>query len=132
MENYEEEEDYGYPFNKYRDDDEDEGDTQSGSYKSSGKSSKTPALDTYSRDLTAMASRGELDPIIGRDEEIERVSQILCRRKNGPHPSRQQPSTSRRPRRRPICSRTVATTLHASAWRSSVFTFWTSRCKTTS
>jgi ATP-dependent Clp protease ATP-binding subunit ClpC len=81
MENHEEEEDYGYPFNKYGDDDDDEGDTQQGSYKSSGKSSKTPALDTYSRDLTAMASRGELDPIIGRDEEIERVSQILCRRK---------------------------------------------------
>lgn len=44
-------------------------------------SSKTPALDQYSRDLTEMAIRGELDPIIGRDEEIERVSQVLSRRK---------------------------------------------------
>jgi len=44
-------------------------------------SSKTPALDQYSRDLTEMAIKGELDPIIGRDEEIERVSQVLSRRK---------------------------------------------------
>jgi len=44
-------------------------------------SSKTPVLDQYSRDLTEMAMRGELDPIIGRDEEIERVSQVLSRRK---------------------------------------------------
>jgi len=49
-------------------------------YQSKG-SSKTPALDNFSRDLTEMASRGELDPIIGRDEEIDRVSQILSRRK---------------------------------------------------
>jgi ATP-dependent Clp protease ATP-binding subunit ClpC len=49
------------------------------SYKKGG--SRTPTLDTYSRDLTEMATRGELDPIIGRDEEIERVSQILSRRK---------------------------------------------------
>lgn len=42
---------------------------------------KTPVLDSYSRDLTEMASKGQLDPIIGRDEEIERVSQILSRRK---------------------------------------------------
>ena len=44
-------------------------------------SSKTPALDNFSRDLTEMAAKGELDPIIGRDEEIDRVSQILSRRK---------------------------------------------------
>lgn len=49
------------------------------SYKRSG--SKTPTLDLYSRDLTEMALKGDLDPIIGRDEEIERVSQILSRRK---------------------------------------------------
>jgi ATP-dependent Clp protease ATP-binding subunit ClpC len=42
---------------------------------------KTPVLDSYSRDLTEMAAKGQLDPIIGRDEEIERVSQILSRRK---------------------------------------------------
>jgi ATP-dependent Clp protease ATP-binding subunit ClpC len=43
--------------------------------------SKTPVLDTYSRDLTKMAEEGKLDVIIGRDKEIERVSQILSRRK---------------------------------------------------
>jgi ATP-dependent Clp protease ATP-binding subunit ClpC len=62
-------------------DDDSDSDDKPGSYKSRIGKSKTPALDTYSRDLTEMASRGELDPIIGRDEEIERVSQILCRRK---------------------------------------------------
>lgn len=62
-------------------DDEQDSDDKPGSYKSRIGKSKTPALDTYSRDLTEMASRGELDPIIGRDHEIERVSQILCRRK---------------------------------------------------
>jgi ATP-dependent Clp protease ATP-binding subunit ClpC len=43
--------------------------------------SKTPVLDTYSRDLTKMAEDGKLDPIVGREKEIERVSQILSRRK---------------------------------------------------
>jgi len=62
-------------------DDEQDSDDKPGSYKSRIGKSKTPALDTYSRDLTEMASRGELDPIIGRDHEIERVSQTLCRRK---------------------------------------------------
>jgi len=48
---------------------------------SPGKSGKTPMLESHSRDLTELAKRGLLDPIIGRDEEIERVSQILSRRK---------------------------------------------------
>lgn len=57
-------------------------DNEEGSdYRSKKGSNKTPALDSYSRDLTEMAARGELDPIIGREEEIERVSQILSRRK---------------------------------------------------
>lgn len=43
--------------------------------------SKTPVLDHYSRDLTQLARSEELDPIIGRDKEIERVAQILSRRK---------------------------------------------------
>ena len=43
--------------------------------------SKTPVLDTFSRDLTKMAEEGKLDPIVGREKEIERVSQILSRRK---------------------------------------------------
>lgn len=41
---------------------------------------KTPLLDEYARDLTALAVKGELDPVIGRDEEIERIIQILARR----------------------------------------------------
>ena len=45
----------------------------------------TPTLDQYSRDLTAMARVGRLDPVIGREKETERVIQILCRRgKNNP------------------------------------------------
>lgn len=43
--------------------------------------SKTPILDTFSRDLTKMAQDGKIDPIVGRQPEIERVSQILSRRK---------------------------------------------------
>jgi ATP-dependent Clp protease ATP-binding subunit ClpC len=47
--------------------------------------SKTPALDSFGRDLTQLASNGELDPVIGRKREIERLVQILCRRtKNNP------------------------------------------------
>ncbi len=45
------------------------------------KKSKTPALDHFSRDITQLARRGELDPVIGRKDEIERVAQILSRRK---------------------------------------------------
>jgi ATP-dependent Clp protease ATP-binding subunit ClpC len=48
---------------------------------SSPNGGKTPMLESHSRDLTDLARRGFLDPIIGRDEEIERVSQILTRRK---------------------------------------------------
>ncbi len=49
------------------------------------KDSKTPALKAFGRDLTELAHKGELDPVIGRAEEIERVIQILCRRtKNNP------------------------------------------------
>ncbi|MFH1370937.1 MAG: ATP-dependent Clp protease ATP-binding subunit [Planctomycetota bacterium] len=52
----------------------------------SGKpKSKTPALDSFGRDLTQLAADGELDPVIGRKREIERLIQILCRRtKNNP------------------------------------------------
>jgi len=47
--------------------------------------SKTPTLDTYGRDLTALAREGKLDPVIGREKEIERVIQVLSRRtKNNP------------------------------------------------
>ncbi len=61
--------------------------SESESPTSSGKSgkSKTPALDSFGRDLTELAKKGELDPVIGRAREIERATQILCRRtKNNP------------------------------------------------
>ena len=45
------------------------------------KNSKTPTLDHFSRDVTLLAKKGKLDPVIGRDLEIERVAQILTRRK---------------------------------------------------
>ncbi|GAA3518320.1 ATP-dependent Clp protease ATP-binding subunit [Aquimarina addita] len=47
----------------------------------STKKSKTPVLDNFGRDLTVMAEEGKLDPVVGRTKEIERVSQILSRRK---------------------------------------------------
>jgi ATP-dependent Clp protease ATP-binding subunit ClpC len=47
----------------------------------STKKSKTPVLDNFGRDLTEMAEEGKLDPVVGREKEIERVSQILSRRK---------------------------------------------------
>lgn len=53
-------------------------DTSDGSEK---KSEKTPVLDTFGKDLTALARDGKLDPVIGRDKEIERIAQILTRRK---------------------------------------------------
>ena len=47
--------------------------------------SRTPALDSFGRDLTELARQGKLDPVIGREKEIERTMQILCRRtKNNP------------------------------------------------
>ncbi len=49
--------------------------------KKGAKKSKTPVLDNFGRDLTAMAEEGKLDPVVGREKEIERVSQILSRRK---------------------------------------------------
>lgn len=62
------------------DDDKPFGSSSSSSKKTDSKS-KTPVLDTYSRDLIKMAEEGKLDPIVGREKEIERVSQILSRRK---------------------------------------------------
>ena len=51
----------------------------------SAKKSPTPALDEFSRDLTLLAKSGKLDPVIGRDQEIDRLLQILSRRtKNNP------------------------------------------------
>ena len=61
-----------------------DGPSESGSSKPKGKS-KTPALDSFGRDLTQLAIDGHLDPVIGRSNEIERLTQVLCRRtKNNP------------------------------------------------
>src|SRR5208283_2645838 len=58
--------------------------SQGGESQRSGKS-KTPALDSFGRDLTELARQGKLDPVIGREKEIERTMQILGRRtKNNP------------------------------------------------
>jgi ATP-dependent Clp protease ATP-binding subunit ClpC len=68
-------------------DGEDAGETTSDSGDRKGKKgrSKTPALDSFGRDLTELAKESQLDPVIGRSNEIERVVQILCRRqKNNP------------------------------------------------
>lgn len=65
--------------------DEDSGKRGSPGNESSSSSknmkSKTPILDNFSRDLTTLASEGKLDPVIGREAEVERVAQILSRRK---------------------------------------------------
>ena len=60
------------------------GATAQGETPKAGKS-KTPALDSFGRDLTELARQSKLDPVIGREKEIERAIQILCRRtKNNP------------------------------------------------
>ena len=61
-----------------------EGGGAEGGTEKRGKS-KTPALDSFGRDLTELARQGKLDPVIGRSKEIERAIQVLCRRtKNNP------------------------------------------------
>lgn len=57
------------------------GGKESGSGKPGAEKSRTPVLDNFGRDLTKYAEEGKLDPIIGREKEIERVAQILSRRK---------------------------------------------------
>ena len=52
-----------------------------GAKKAGAAKSKTPVLDNFGRDITKLAEEGNLDPIVGRENEIERVSQILSRRK---------------------------------------------------
>ena len=69
-------------FTPQEGDDEEFAESGSGGGK---KEAKTPALRAFGRDLTELAQKGDLDPVIGRAEEIERVIQILCRRtKNNP------------------------------------------------
>jgi len=64
-----------------KDDSEKEEDINEPKKKEKSLKSKTPALDHFSRNITKMAEKGELDPVIGRNDEIERVAQILSRRK---------------------------------------------------
>lgn len=63
------------------DDDEDEESEKRYRANKKDSKSKTPVLDSFSRDLTKMAEENKIDPIVGREKEIERVSQILSRRK---------------------------------------------------
>jgi len=57
----------------------------SGTTEEKGKDQKTPALKAFGRDLTEIAKKGEMDPVVGRENEIRRVTQVLCRRtKNNP------------------------------------------------
>ncbi len=63
------------------DDDDDEGTFSSVPRRPSDTRSKTPVLDNFGRDITKLAEEDKLDPIVGRDKEIQRVSQILSRRK---------------------------------------------------
>lgn len=62
-------------------DDDEEDRFKSQQKKAQEAKSKTPVLDTFGRDLTKLAEEGKIDPIVGREKEIERVSQILGRRK---------------------------------------------------
>lgn len=67
-------------------DSDDTGDSKESTFGSSSsqkgtKKSKTPVLDNFGRDLTKLAEENKLDPVVGREKEIERVSQILSRRK---------------------------------------------------
>lgn len=79
--------DNDFPKNDAFDDDgqdDRQSDNFSGANSSTNKSTKkttTPVLDNFGRDLTEMAEQGKLDPVVGREKEIERVSQILSRRK---------------------------------------------------
>lgn len=66
--------------------DEDEGDQKQNPFVPTSepaktKKSKTPVLDNFGKDITALAAQDDLDPVVGREKEIERVSQILSRRK---------------------------------------------------
>ena len=71
----------------FNDSSEDKEDAEEAAYASSastakkGQKSKTPVLDNFGRDLTELAEQDKLDPVVGREKEIERVSQILSRRK---------------------------------------------------
>ena len=67
------------------DDEEEASVVGGGETEEKGKDVKTPALKAFGRDLTEIARKGEMDPVVGREKEIRRVTQVLCRRtKNNP------------------------------------------------
>lgn len=73
------------PKNAFEEQDRNDDDFKDGNFNNptakTTKKTKTPVLDNFGRDLTEMAEDGKLDPVVGREKEIERVSQILSRRK---------------------------------------------------
>lgn len=66
---------------EYEDSKDNDNDFSKSASSKTNKKSKTPVLDNFGRDLTVMAEEGKLDPVVGREKEIQRVSQILSRRK---------------------------------------------------
>jgi ATP-dependent Clp protease ATP-binding subunit ClpC len=56
-------------------------DSEKSKNKTNDAKSKTPVLDNFSRDLIKLAEEGKLDPVVGRENEIHRIAQILSRRK---------------------------------------------------
>jgi len=74
-----------FPGTPPDDDSDDDSFSASSTKKPVDSKSKTPVLDNFGRDLTKAAEDGKLDPIVGREKEIERVSQILSRRKKNNH-----------------------------------------------
>ncbi len=70
-----------YPDDEPSAEDSSKDDPFSKSSAKGSKKSKTPVLDNFGRDLTSLAEEGKLDPVVGREKEIQRVSQILSRRK---------------------------------------------------
>ncbi len=74
------------PSSSFPDEKENEGDSKENPFiptseTKTNKKSKTPVLDNFGRDITSLAEQEKLDPVVGREKEIERVSQILSRRK---------------------------------------------------
>jgi len=69
------------PLKMAMDDDDFDSDKYKSARKPTDSKSKTPVLDSFSRDLTKLADEGKIDPIIGREKDIQRMSQILSRRK---------------------------------------------------
>jgi ATP-dependent Clp protease ATP-binding subunit ClpB len=86
---------------------------------------KYQALERYGRDLTALAQKGKLDPVIGRDDEIRRVIQVLSRRRRTTPSSSASPASARRPSSKASHSASsAATCLKASRTRRSSDSTW--------